>query len=70
MPTISKNGAALTIIIAEAILTSIGVEFDANSLAKAVEGILYAAALVLAIWNQFDRHDVSAFFFKKSDIIE
>ncbi len=62
---ISKNGIALTVLIAEALLSALGVEFDPGTLEKGIEGILIMGALLLAIWNQIDRKDVKAFIFKK-----
>jgi len=61
---ISKNGVALAVLILEAILTSLGVEFDAGTVEKAVEGGVVAVALILAIWNQLDRKDTKWFIFK------
>jgi hypothetical protein len=63
--TFSKNGVALAVLIIEAILTSLGVEFDAGTTEKAVEGIVVAMGLLLAIWNQVDRFDTKWFLFKK-----
>lgn len=62
---ISKNGIALAVLVIEALLSSIGVEFDPGSVAKVVEGFVVLAALLLAIWNQVDRADVSWFVLKK-----
>lgn len=62
---ISKNGVAVSILVIEAILSAVGLEFEAGTVAKAVEGTLVAAGLLLAIWNQLNREDVRAFFFKK-----
>jgi len=63
--TFSKNGIALAVLIIEAILTSIGVEFEAGTIEKAIEGIVVAIALLLAIWNQINRPETVAFLLKK-----
>ncbi len=62
--TFSKNGVALAVLIVEAILTSMGVEFDAGTVEKAIEGVVVAGALLLAIWNQIGRSDTKWFFLK------
>ena len=62
--TISKNGVALIILIVEAILTSLGIEFEAGTVDRAVEGTAVTVALLLAIWNQIDRTDTKWFIFK------
>ena len=61
----SKNGIALAVLIVEALLSAIGVEFDAGTVEKAVEGTLVAIALILAVWNQVKRVDIKYFFIKK-----
>ena len=61
----SKNGIALAVLIVEAILSALGVEFDAGTVEKAVEGTLVAIALILAVWNQIERVDIKHFFIKK-----
>lgn len=61
----SKNGIALAVLIVEALLSAIGVEFDAGTVEKAVEGTLVAIALILAVWNQIERVDIKHFFIKK-----
>jgi len=63
--TFSKNGVALAVLIFEAILTSLGIEFDAGSVEKAIEGTVVAIGLLLAIWNQIDRTDTKLFIFKR-----
>jgi hypothetical protein len=63
--TYSKNGIALAVIVIEALLTAIGVEFEAGTVERAAEGIVVTIALILAVWNQVDRTDVSAFLWKK-----
>ena len=63
--TLSKNGIALAVLIVEAVLSSLGVEFEAGSIEKVVEGVVIALSLGLAIYNQVDRVDVSWFVFKK-----
>lgn len=62
---ISKNGIAVAIIVIEAVLTSLGIEFEVGTVEKLVEGILVGAALILAIWNQYSRSDVKGFFLKE-----
>jgi len=62
---ISKNGIALTVFILEALLSALGIEFEAGTLEKGVEGMIIIIALILAIKNQIDREDVQAFLFKK-----
>lgn len=61
----SKNGIALIILVVEAGLSAIGVEFDPGTIEKLVEGGLILAALLLAIWNQVTRPDVKGFILKK-----
>lgn len=61
----SKNGIALAVLIVEAILSALGIEFDAGTVEKAVEGTLVAVALILAVWNQINRPDVKGFVLKK-----
>ncbi len=63
--TISKNGASLAVLIIEALLSSLGVEFEVGSVTRAVEGVLVAVALILMALNQFNRPNVKAFFFKE-----
>ncbi len=63
--TMSKNGIALIILVVEAGLSAIGVEFDPGTIEKLVEGGLILAALLLAIWNQINRPDVKGFILKK-----
>jgi len=60
----SKNGIALIILVVEAGLSAIGVEFDPGTVERAVEGVLVAGALILAIWNQYNRPDVKKFILK------
>ena len=62
---ISKNGIALGILIVEALLSALGIEFDPGTLEKGIEGILIIGALLLAVWNQITRPDVKAFVLKK-----
>ncbi len=62
---ISKNGIALGVLIVEALLSALGIEFEAGSVDKAVEGAVIVGAFILAIWNQLDRTDTKWFFFKK-----
>lgn len=62
---ISKNGIALVVLVLEALLSALGIEFEAGTLEKGIEGILIVAALLLAVWNQITRPDVKAFILKK-----
>lgn len=61
----STNGIALVVLVLEALLSSLGIEFDAGSVEKAVEGILVAGALILAVRNQLQRGDIRHFLFRK-----
>lgn len=63
--TMSKNGIALAVLIIEAVLSALGVEFEAGSIEKVVEGVAIVIALGLAIYNQLDRTDTSFFLFKR-----
>lgn len=63
--TYSKNGIALTVLVVEAVLSALGVEFEAGSVEKVIEGAAIAVALALAIVNQVSRSDVKLFVFKK-----
>lgn len=60
----SKNGIALVVLVAEAVLTSLQIEFDPGTIEKAVEGLLVTAALIAAIINQYKRKDTKAFILK------
>lgn len=62
---VSKNGIALVVLVAEAILSAVGVEFEPGTVEKAIEGVLIAGSLILMVWNQFDREDVKHFIFKR-----
>lgn len=62
---LSKNGVGLSVLLIEGILSMLGIEFEPGSVAKFVEAVLVALSFLLLIWNQIDRHDVSAFLFKK-----
>jgi len=62
---ISKNGIALVVLVLEALLSALGIEFEAGTLEKGIEGLLIVVALLLAIWNQIARPDVKAFILKK-----
>ena len=61
----SKNGIGLAVLLTEAILSALGVEFDTGTVARAVEGVVVAGGLILLVWNQVTRRDVFAFIFKK-----
>jgi hypothetical protein len=60
----SKNGLALIVLVAEALLSSLGVEFEAGTVAKAVEGVVIVISLGLMVWNQLSREDVKWFVLK------
>jgi uncharacterized membrane protein len=62
---LSKNGLALTVLIAEALLSALGIEFEPGTVAKGVEGFVIVLALLSAIYNQLKREDVKAFILKK-----
>lgn len=61
---VSKNGLGLLVLVVEAVLSAIGIEFEPGTVAKAVEGAAVVAAFILMAWNQFDRENVKWFFFK------
>lgn len=61
----SKNGIGLVVIIVEGILSALGIDLGEGVIARAVEGVVYAGAVILLIVNQFERRDVFAFIFKK-----
>ena len=61
---VSKNGIALLVLVAEALLTAIGVEFEVGTVQRAVEGVLVAVSLILMAWNQYDRSEIKWFVFK------
>ena len=62
---ISKNGIALIVLVVEALLSALGIEFEPGTLEKGIEGTFIVLALLLAIWNQITRPDVKAFILKK-----
>lgn len=62
---ISKNGVGLTILLIELLLSSLGIEFEAGSVARVVEGGLVVLSFLLMVWNQLTRRDVTGFLFKK-----
>ena len=62
---ISKNGMALIVLVVEALLSALGIEFEPGTLEKGIEGTLIVLALLLAIWNQVTRKDVKTFILKK-----
>jgi hypothetical protein len=62
--TFSKNGVALAVLGLEFILTSIGVEFEAGSVARVVEGSVVVGSFLLMVWNQITRKDSKFFIFK------
>ena len=63
--TFSKNGIALSVLVIEFILASLGVEFEVGSIERTVEAIFVLASFILMIWNQIDRTDIKLFLFKK-----
>ena len=62
---ISKNGIAVIILVVEGLLSALGVEFEPDTVGRAVEGIVAAASLILLVLNQLGRENVSMFIFKK-----
>ena len=62
---ISKNGIAVIILVVEGLLSALGVEFEPDTVGRAVEGIVVAASLILLVVNQLGRDNVSMFIFKK-----
>jgi len=62
---ISKNGIALIVLVVEALLSALGIEFEPGTLEKGIEGVLIVVALTMAVWNQLNRPDVDAFILKK-----
>jgi len=62
---ISKNGIAVIILVVEGLLSALGVEFEPDTVGRAVEGIVVAASLILLVLNQLGRENVSMFIFKK-----
>lgn len=66
MSSISTNSIGVTVVLLEAILSSFGVEFEAGTVAKAVEGIVVALSLALLLINQMRRKDIRGFFFRKN----
>lgn len=62
--TFSKNGIAIAVIGIEMLLSAVGVEFEAGSVAKMVEGLVVLVSFLLMVWNQRDRVDVKNFFLK------
>lgn len=63
--TFSKNGVALAVLGLEFILSSLGFEFDPGSVSKAVEATVVLTSFLFMVWNQLQREEVKAFFFKK-----
>jgi uncharacterized membrane protein len=62
----SKNGIALAVLLAEALLSALGVEFDASSVERAIEGVAVFIALCLAVYHQVAvRTDTKWLIFKK-----
>jgi hypothetical protein len=62
---ISKNGIAVIILVVEGLLSALGVEFEPDTVGRAVEGIVVAVSLILLVVNQLGRDNVSMFIFKK-----
>lgn len=62
--TFSKNGIAIAVIGLEFVLKALGVEFEAGSAEKVVEGAVVLVSFLLMVWNQLDRVDVKNFFLK------
>jgi hypothetical protein len=61
---ISKNGVAVAVFVLQGLLSSLGVEFEAGSVEKALEGVIMFMALALAVYNQVMRSDTKWFLFK------
>lgn len=61
----SKNGIALAVLLIEAGLSAVGVEFEPMSVERVVEGVIIAAALIAAVINQYKRPDTKWFLLKK-----
>lgn len=64
MPTISKNGAGLAILLVT-LFAFVGVDLDLDTATGIIEAVALVASTVLMIWNQVTRSDVTNFFFKK-----
>lgn len=62
--TFSKNGIGLAIIIIETILSALGVEFEPDTVGRAVEGIVVAVSLILLVVNQLQRTGIRWFILK------
>ena len=60
----SKNGVAIAIWGVELLLSALGIEFEAGSVAKVVEAVVVFISFLLMVWNQLDRTDVKNFFLK------
>ena len=61
----SKNGVGVAVMLVEGLLTAFGVDFEAGSIAKWVEGTIYVGGLILMLWHQVERTDTYALIFKK-----
>lgn len=61
---LSKNGIAIAVIGLEFVLKALGVEFEAGSAEKFVEGAVVVVSFLLMVWNQLGRADVKNFFLK------
>lgn len=63
--TFSKNGIALSVLVVEFILASLGIEFEVGSIERTVQAIAVLVSFILMVWNQIDRMDTKWFVLKK-----
>lgn len=61
----SKNGIALSVLVVEFILASLGIEFEVGSIERTVQAVAVLVSFILMIWNQIDRMDTKWFVLKK-----
>ena len=61
----SKNGIGVAVLVIEYALRSLNIEVPGGAVAEAINGLVVFGSFVLLIWNQLDRPNVHAFFFKK-----
>lgn len=58
---ISKNGAGLVVLI----LSLLGVQVAESQIVELITSITTVFSLLLMIWNQLQRSDVTGFLFKR-----
>jgi hypothetical protein len=58
---ISKNGAGLVVLI----LSLLGVQVAESQIVELITSVGTVASIILMIWNQLGRSDVTGFLFKK-----